>query len=310
MVGGTGFMGSHLVRRLVTEGAEVHLLVRPTSSTVRLDDVIGRVRVHQGDLLDYSSLHQVARAVRPLKIFHLGAYTSVERSFTRATEMAQVIFGGAINLLHALDGTGYDCFVYVGTCEEYGDNPVPFREDQVPNPVSPYSVAKAAGTLFCQMASRSLGCPCVILRPFLTYGPFQDLNRFIPQAIVAGLRGEAFKMTAGEQGRELNYIDDIIEGFIRAVTSPEAIGEIINLGSGVQYRIRELVEMVFRLVQSPVAPAIGALPYRPVESWDFYCDNSKAKRILGWESQVPLEEGLRRTVEWYRETMGSGLWPT
>jgi nucleoside-diphosphate-sugar epimerase len=304
VTGGTGFLGSHLVRRLVVEGAEVHLLVRPTSSLARLEGVVEAVTCHPGDLQDFEGLLSVAAAVRPVKVFHLAAYTDVVRTFDNAEQVLAVNLRGTINLLRAVAGTGHDCFVATGTCEEYGDNPVPFREDQIPNPVSPYSASKVAATMFCQMYHRTLGCPVVILRPFLTYGPYQAENRFIAQAIGAALRGEAFPMTGGAQGRELNYVDDIVEGFVRAATTPAALGQLINLGNGVQHRMREVAELIFRLAGSRARPLVGALPYRPVESWDFYCDSSKARRLLGWESKVGVEEGLRRTIEWYRVRAG------
>lgn len=304
VTGGTGFLGSHLVRRLVCEGAQVHLLVRPTSLLTRLEKgLAAAVECHSGDLRDLTGLRAIAAAVRPLKVFHLAAYTDVVRTFENADEVVEVNLRGTINLLRALVDTGYDCFVYTGTCEEYGDNPVPFREDQVPNPVSPYSASKVAATLFCQMYARTLGCPLVILRPFLTYGPHQAENRFIAQAIGGALRGEVFLMTGGAQGRELNYVDDIVEGFIRAATSPAALGELINLGNGVQYRLREVAELIFQLAGGRGRLVVGGIPYRPVESWDFYCDNSKARRLLGWEPNVGLEEGLRRTIEWYRQRL-------
>src|SRR5206468_4793116 len=119
-------------------------------------------------------------------------------------------------------------------------------------------------------------------------------------AIGAALRGEVFPMTGGAQGREFNYVDDIVEAFVRAATTPAARGELINIGNGVQHRMREVAELIFSLVGGSGRPAAGALPYRPVESWDFYCDGAKARRLLGWEPKVGLEEGLRRTIEWYR----------
>src|SRR5206468_7811891 len=119
VTGGTGFLGSHLVRRLVSEGAEVHLLVRPTSSLTRLEDAARAVRCHPGDLLDLAGLRRLVTTLRPLKVFHLAAYTDVARTFDNADEVLEVNLRGTINLLRALEGTNYDCFVYTGSCEEY-----------------------------------------------------------------------------------------------------------------------------------------------------------------------------------------------
>jgi nucleoside-diphosphate-sugar epimerase len=137
----------------------------------------------------------------------------------------------------------------------------------------------------------------------LSYGPHQDFNRFIPQAISAGLRNEEFNMTAGEQTREFNYVSDIVDGILKASLSPEAIGEIINIGNGIEYRIKDVVNRIFQITGSQVKPRFGALLYRPGETWHFYCDNSKAKKLLQWELKIDLDTGLELTAEWYRKNL-------
>ena len=148
---------------------------------------------------------------------------------------------------------------------------------------------------------QTLGLPILTLRPFLTYGPGQESNMLIPSLMKKVLEGEALEMTKGEQTREFNYVDDIVDGFIKASISPEAIGEIINIGNGLEYKIREVVEMVLKLVNSPIKPNLGALAYRPGETWHFYCDNTKARKILCWEPKVDLEDGLKRTINWFQK---------
>ncbi len=300
VTGATGFIGSHLTRRLVAKGVDVHVFVRPGSDTWRLNDVWFRVHVHRGDLASYEDVHRVVRAVRPDTIFHLGSYVNVKRSLEDVDEVNRVIIGGTTNLIRAVLSEVPECFfINTGTCEEYGDGPVPFREDQLPRPVSPYSAAKTAATFFTMMAHKSLGLRAVTIRPFLTYGPAQQPLRLIPQAILAGLLKREFKMTPGEQTREFNYVADIVEGYLEVARRPEVAGEIINLGNGKEVQIREVVRLIFDLMGNPIEPQIGALPYRPGETWHFYSDPSKAKRLLEWYPTTPLEEGLRRTIAWY-----------
>ncbi len=304
VTGATGFIGSHLTRALVAKGVEVHLLVRPSSNTWRLNDVWFRVHVHYGDLASFEDVQRVIRAVQPETIFHLGSYVNVKRSLDDVDEINRVIIGGTLNLIRAVLSETPDCFfINTGTCEEYGDGPVPFREDQLPRPVSPYSAAKAAATFFTQMAARSLGLRAVTVRPFLTYGPAQQPLRLIPQAILAGLLKREFKMTPGEQTREFNYVTDIVDGYLQIARHPEVAGEIINLGNGKEIQIREVVRLIFDLMGNPIEPQIGALPYRPGETWHFYSDPTKAKQLLGWEARTPLEEGLRRTIAWYEKNL-------
>lgn len=301
VTGISGFIGSHLARRLVEEGAEVHGLVRRSSNLWRIQDLKKQIALHYSDIRDFDSVRKGIRGIQAQKVFHLAAYVDVRRSLEVADEMVEVNVKGTLNLLRALEGTGYDCFINTGTSEEYGYNPPPFREDQPPSPVSLYSVSKAATTMLCQMLHKTVGLPTLTLRPFLTYGPGQEGDMLIPSLVRRVLKGEAVEMTKGEQTREFNYIDDIVDGFIKASVSPEAVGEVINIGNGLEYRVRDVVEMILKLMNSPMKPNLGALPYRPGETRHFYCDNTKARNILGWESSVGLEDGLVRTINWFNK---------
>ncbi|MBI2851695.1 MAG: SDR family NAD(P)-dependent oxidoreductase [Chloroflexi bacterium] len=301
VTGVSGFIGSHLARRLLREGARVHGLVRESSGLWRLQDVRERLELHYADLTDFESVSRVVHQVKPLKIFHLAARVDVSRTLALVDEMVEVNVKGTLNLVQVTAEAGCDCFVNTGTSEEYGDNPVPFREDQVPNPVSPYSASKAASTMFCRMLHKTMGVPVVTLRPFLTYGPGQESDMLIPSLIRKALKGEALEMTEGKQTREFNYVSDVVDGFVRASICPQAAGEIINIGNGQEYRIRDVVELVLQLTQSKMTPQFGALSYRPGEAWHFYCDNTKAKQLLGWEPKVTLENGMKMTIEWFGE---------
>ncbi len=300
VTGATGFIGSHLTRHLVAKGVEVHVLIRPGSDTWRLQDVWYRLHIHRGDLRAYEDVQRVVRAVRPQALFHLGSYVNVKRRLDDVDEINRVIITGTLNLIRATLAEAPEClFINTGTCEEYGDGPVPFREDQLPQPVSPYSAAKTATTFFVQMAHKSLGLRGVTVRPFLTYGPAQQPLRLIPQAILAGLLKREFKMTPGEQTREFNYVEDIVAGYLQVARHPDVVGHILNLGNGQEVQIREIVRLIFDLMGNPIQPQIGALPYRPGETWHFYSDPRKTQRLIEWYPMTPLKDGLRRTIAWY-----------
>lgn len=302
VTGATGFIGSHLTRRLVAEGAEVHALTSTVSSVypTRLVDVRDRVRLHSGSLTDRSAMDVVAATARPDVVFHLGAYTHVGKSWDRVDECVQANVQGTVNLLQALAPRGYARFVNTGTSEIYGDVDVPFREDGPVNPVSPYSVAKYAAERYCRMFVQGRGWPVVMLRPFNAYGPWQSPDRVIPEIIGRAVRGEPVRMTQGRQTREFNHVDDLVDGFVRAAVADGVVGEVLNLGCGEEVSMRDLATTLLRLLGDPVVPEFGALPDRPTEIWRMRADPGKAERLLGWRSTVPLEEGLRRTIEWYR----------
>jgi nucleoside-diphosphate-sugar epimerase len=302
----SGFIGSHLARRLVKEEAEVYGLVRESSNLWRISDIKNQISIYYADLKDFESVKHIIQDVQPLKIFHLAAYVDVSRSFAVLDNMVENNIKGSLNLLKALEGIDYDCFVNTGTCEEYGDNPAPFLEDQIPKPVSPYSASKVSVTMFCQMLYKTLGLPIVTLRPFLTYGPGQESNMLIPSVIKSVIKSEPFEMTAGEQTREFNYVDDIVEGFVKASVTKKAIGEIINIGNGLEYKIKYVVQKILDLMNGTVNPKIGVLNYRPGETWHFYCDNTKAMELLGWKPKVNLEDGLKMTIDWFKKHYHQG----
>jgi len=301
VIGVSGFIGSHLVRRLLDERAQVYALVRKSPVLGRFKEKKEKIIPIQVDLRDFLKVKKVIREIEPHKVFHLAAYVDVSRSFDMIEEVIDINVKGTINLLKALEGIDYDSFINTGSSEEYGDNPAPFREDQAPNPVSPYSASKASTTLFCRMLYKSMGLPIVTLRPFPTYGPGQESNMLIPELIRSIMQDRALKMTSGEQTRDFIYVEDVIEGYIKASVCSKARGEIINIGSGREYKIKDVANLIVRLMSASITPEMGALPYRPGEAWHFYCDNSKAKAILGWEPRVELEEGLQRTIDWHKE---------
>jgi nucleoside-diphosphate-sugar epimerase len=302
VTGATGFIGSHLVRRLVAHGADVHALTSSVSSVypTRLLDLRSAITLHEGNLIDRSAMDALVERSRPSHVFHLGAYTHVGKSWRRVDECIQANVQGTVNLMQALDGTGYERFVYTGTSEIYGDIDVPFREDAVVNPISPYSVGKYAGERYCRMFHQGYGWPIVMVRPFNAYGPWQTPDRVIPEIIGRAVRGEELKMTQGKQTREFNFVEDLVDGFLLLGTTPGIDGELFNLGCGEEVSMRDLATTILDLMGNPIEPSFGALADRPTEIWRMFCDSSKARERLGWKPQHSLADGLQKTIDWYR----------
>ncbi|HVE94478.1 MAG TPA: GDP-mannose 4,6-dehydratase [Acidimicrobiales bacterium] len=307
VTGGAGFIGSHLVRRLLRDGAEVWVMTSSVSSVppVRLTDVLDDVRIVEANLTDRSALDHTARTVRPEFIAHLGAYTHVGKSFVRVDENVASNVAGTVNLLQALHGD-YERFVNTGTSEIYGDVDVPFVEDGPVNPVSPYSVSKYAAERFARMLHAAHEWPIVCLRPFNAYGPWQTADRVIPEIIVRGLKRRPLEMTEGVQTREFNFAADLADGFAAALVCKEAEGQVINLGCGQEVSMREIAVRILALMGDPIEAKFGALANRPTEIWRMYCDNSRAREILGWSPAHTLDEGLRETIDWYSARFTEG----
>jgi UDP-glucose 4-epimerase len=304
VTGAGGFIGSHVTRMLLEGGAEVYAMSASVSSLlpVRLADIAADIRIVEANVADRTAMESMARTVRPELVAHLAAFTHVGKSFQRVDESLVTNIHGTVNLLLALGGD-YERFVYTGTSEIYGDVPVPFREDGQVKPISPYSVSKYAGERYSLMFHEAYEWPIVCLRPFNAYGPWQTPDRIIPEIILTALRREELLTTEGRQTREFNYVTDLAAGFVAALGARGAEGEVINLGCGEDIAIRDLTVKVLELMGNPIEPKIGALPHRPTEIWAMYCDNTRARELLGWQPTHTLEQGLAETIEWYRAEM-------
>ncbi len=299
VTGGAGFIASHLCRRLVGMGALVHVIVkyRSVMDNIRLAALWDRIVIIEADLRNQDSLSQL-RDIKPEVVYHFAAYNHVGDSFLHVSEALSSNCAGTANLMEAWQG--YERFVYISTSEVYGhQTETPFVETMTPAPLSPYAIGKYAGELYARMKYRSAGRPVVILRPFNAFGPYQSDRAVIAELVIKCLRGERIRTTGGEQTREFNFVENLVDGFIAAVENDAAVGDTFNLGSGREVAIRDLVRIIHAVTNSVSELAIGELPYRPGEIWRMYADNAKAARILGWQPKISLEQGLERTAAWY-----------
>jgi len=304
VTGASGFIGSHLTERLLKEKADISIIKRENSSSVHLEPFKGKVKAFTCDLRNFEEVKKAIATTKPDIIFHLAAHASPERNIDSKLIFNNNLFG-TINLFKALNGN-FDLFVNTGTCEEYGNGKTPFQEDQAPISVSPYSASKIATTHYCQMLNKVHNLPIVTLRPFLTYGPRQrNMKMLIPSAIISSLKNEKLKMTKGEQTRDFIYVEDVVEGYIKTTKSKKAIGEIINIGSGKEYQIKEVVSKISKLSGSQIKPEF-TLPYRSGETMHFFCSNKKANQLLGWKPKTSLEKGLTKTIKWFKEISKQG----
>jgi nucleoside-diphosphate-sugar epimerase len=295
VTGAAGFIGSHLVRRLVAEGADVHALVRPARTPTRCD----HVTEHEADITDRAAMDALAARVAPSVVFHLAAFSHVGRSWDDPDGCMRTNVDGTANLLGALGGS-YDRFVATSSSDVYGNADVPFREDAPTDPRSPYARSKQAVEDLCRDHHEAHGRPIVVARPFNAYGPGQPSDRVIPDTIVRALRGEDLFLTSGEQTREFNYVADIVDGYVLLATTEGIDGEVFNLGGGREIRVKDVVIQILELLGDPIKPHFGALEHRPDEIWRMFCDPSKARSRLGWTPRYDLRDGLTETIAWYR----------
>jgi UDP-glucose 4-epimerase len=307
VTGASGFIGSHLVKSLLARGARVAVTVRYGNliKNIRLASYWDQIHVIEADLRNRGAL-EIIRSFEPEVVFHLAAYQDVGQSFKQIEECFDVNAKGTANLFDICRGVPK--FVYIATSEVYGyQGSIPFVETMEPNPLSPYAVTKYAGEMYCRLQQR-VGGPTsiVILRPFNAFGPYQSTKAVIPELIIKCLRGDPVRTTCGEQTREFNFVTNLTEGMLIAAEHPAPIDGPVNLASGEEIAIRELVRKIAELTETRSSLEIGALPYRPNEIWRMRGDSTRARAILGWEPRVSLQEGLRMTVEWYRQQLQAG----
>jgi UDP-glucose 4-epimerase len=307
VTGGSGFIGSHLVSSLLRMGAKVAVTVRYGNiiKNIRLADCWSCIEVIEADLRNRGAL-QAIRGFDPEVIFHLAAYQHVGQSFGQVEECFDVNAKGTANLFDVCNKVRK--FIYIATSEVYGlQESVPFIETMEPRPLSPYSITKYAGEMYCRMQQQLKGGPSVVLlRPFNAFGPYQSTKAIIPELIVKALRGEPIRTTPGEQTREFNFVTNLTDGMILAAQHGGEIDGPMNLAGGEEVPIRDLVRKIAELTESRSVVEIGALPYRPNEIWQMRGDATRARQLLGWKPRVSLEEGLKITIDWCRDQIARG----
>ncbi len=288
VTGATGFIGSHLTRRLVQAGEKVSALVPPTESLRRVYEIIGieastlrKVDVHKVDLRTAGAVARAIDLIDPAFVFHLAA-AGVTDPFLPPDKAIRTNVYGTIHLLRAIKGRA---------------RVIVLRTPGEIEALNVYAASKAAAWQFCQMYRRTQGWPVVGAMPFQVYGPGQTPQALIPSAIEAALAGRDFPTTSGRQQRDWIYIDDVIDALIAVGKANRFDIETIEIGSGSTSSVREVVELIYDLVGRGGRPLIGALPDRPGEAEIQRADADATAAVLGWRAQISLEAGLHKTIE-------------
>ncbi len=286
VTGGNGYLGSFLVKALEKENANVFVVSRNAELLYNHFAV---------DITDFDAINSVVQEIQPDIVFHLAANISRNRDFAIYTDMAKVNVMGTLNLLQALQNLDTH-FIFTSSSEIYGNNESPFHENQLPKPVSPYSLSKVNAEMLIQTYCLNHNKKFTNLRIFNFYGERMPEDFFIPQMINSLKREEDFLMTKGEQTRDFLYVDDVVEALLLTATNTNSYNETMNVCSGKGTKLSELATEVNEKMNAKAKIILGAIPYRDNEVWEMIGDNSKIKQKLGFEPQVNLENGIKRVL--------------
>ena len=298
ITGGTGFVGANLVRRLVKEKNNLHLIIRKNYDKWRIKDISKNVNFHYVDLNNQKEVEKVVNKVNPKIIYHLAAYGNYLEESRKNLETD--IFG-TLNLLNACNEIGYDVFINTGSSSEYGMKNRAMKESDLIEPNSYYAIAKATQSLLSQYLGRDKGLPIITLRLFSVYGPYEMYHRLIPTLIKNSLNGKDLKLASPKTARDFIFVEDVVDAYIKASRMPKLAGHIFNIGTGKQSSLKEIVSIIINLTNSKAKQKWGTYPDRSFDASIWVADISKANRMLKWYPKHNLRQGLKKTIDWFKK---------
>jgi len=310
VTGAGGFIGSHLVERLLKLGSQVRAFVRYNSRNdigqIRFipSDLRKELQIVAGDLRDY---HAVGNAMKGIEIiFHLGALISIPYSYLHPREVVETNILGTLNILNAAREGRVKKVVHTSTSEVYGTAIyIPIDERHPLQGQSPYSASKIGADMLAESFYRSFDLPVSIIRPFNTYGPRQSARAVIPAIITQVLTKDKISLGSLLPTRDFTYVDDIIKAFILIADSDKSIGRCINIGSNFTISIGDLTQKIVNILGKKIKILEDTKRIRPTKSevYRLQADYQMAKELLNWESKTSLEEGLKKTIDWISKNL-------
>jgi nucleoside-diphosphate-sugar epimerase len=286
VVGGNGYLGKFLVKVLRENEADIFVISRNCEQSNSQFTV---------DITNFDETYKVIQKIKPDIVYHLAANISRNRDFTIYEEMATVNVQGTLNILKSLEGIDAH-FIFTSSSEIYGNNASPFHENQIPKPVSPYSLTKINAEILVQTYSTNQSKKFTNLRVFNFYGESMPEGFFIPQMIQSLKKGEDFLMTKGEQVRDFLYVGDVVKALVLTAKNTSSYGETMNVCSGKGTKLSQLAAAVNTSMKTKAKIVLGAIPYRDNEVWEMIGDNSKIKKITGFEPKISIDKGIEIVI--------------
>lgn len=308
VTGASGFIGSHLVERLVQKGADVRALIHYNSRNDwgRLEWLPKHIQrnfeIYYGDVQDPTLMKKAM--VDCQVVFHLAALIAIPYSYEAPQSYIRTNVEGTLNVMQTALEAGVEKVIHTSTSECYGTAQyVPIDEKHPLQGQSPYSASKIGADMVAESYYRSFGLPVAIIRPFNTYGPRQSARAVIPTIISQLLIKQPLRLGNLHPTRDLTFVSDLVRGFIKIAESSKGIGTVINIGNGHEISIGELAKKIMMRMGTDEPIITDGQRLRPDKSEveRLFCDNTKARKLLGWQPEVSLDQGLMQTIEWVKE---------
>ncbi len=295
VTGASGFIGTHLCKALNSTGCEVHGISR----SIRTDDNNG-VKWWQADIINMHEVKNIFATIKPDVIYHLASLVTGSRDLDFVIPIFNSNLKSTLNLLNMSAEIGCKRFIMVGSMEE----PVSSQPEAVP--CSPYAAAKWACNAYGRMFHALYQLPVVMLRIFMVYGEGQhDLNKLIPYVILCFLRGEVPQLSSGTRQIDCIHIDDVVNALVSAACADNVEGKTVDIGSGKLLSIKSIVERLIDMINPKITPHYGAVPDRQLEQ-SRVADIAYSYEVLGWKPSISMQEGLMRTLRWYKLKVSDG----
>lgn len=300
VTGASGFLGSHLVRKLLGEGHEVLAVVRESSNLWRIGNDLHRLRLVQSTLGELRIIAEDIRAFHPETVFHLAWTGGNSRKYLNDASQVFDNVPGSLDLVRLSAEAGCSQYLFLGSAVEYGAWKTPVHEMDIPEPNSLYGLAKLTTSQLSESLCSQFGVRFCGVRLFWAYGPMDDPLRMVPSVITKLLARERPSLTLGEQAWDFLYVEDAVRALLALAESNSASG-VFNLGSGTPITIRDMVTQIRDAIDPALELGFGEVPYPPGQAMHLQADNSRLKAATGWSPNVSAPEGIQRTVDWYRK---------
>ena len=303
VTGGTGFIGSNLVHKLVDLGYKPYVLVRKESKMWRIKNILNKINLIETNILNYKILKNDLNKVKPSYIYHLAAYGAYQGTQQDIYKTFNTNIFGTTNLLEVCCNFGFKYFINTGSSSEYGIKNNQMKETDNLEPINFYGASKTTSTFVSKIYSLKYKLPIVTIRPFSPYGYYEEKIRFLPTLIINVLLNKEIKFSNSNYVRDFIFVEDLINAYLYFIKGNKFYGDIFNIGSGNQTKLGEIVNKMEKIIEKKILVKWLSTESNQFEPSKWQADIRKAKKNLSWKPKTSLDDGLKKSLEWFKNNL-------